>query len=109
MPDMDISHKPLKGSIQILSFLLSSLILTLFLGYIDEGNYSFEGLFSNENLPAMIIYTSIFFAAQFFIARVVLRSYKGRYLTLYSIGFFLSFLLIMLLLALLNSVVQDKL
>lgn len=94
---------------QILSFLVSALALTLFLFYIDEGAYTLEGTLDNQNIPALVIYTSLFFAAKLFIARVVLHSYKGRFLILFSIGFFISFLLLMFLLTLLHAIVYDKL
>jgi hypothetical protein len=74
------------------SFLFSSIILTFFLGYIDEGNYSLNGLFKSENLPALFIYVAIFSALQFLIAKVVLRRYKGQYPIVLSIILFLSIL-----------------
>ena len=90
------------------SFLLSSLLLTLLLFYIDEGNYSLEGMLNSQNLLALFIYTILFFAAKLFIAKVVLHSYKGRYLIPFSIAFLVAFLLVLMLLALLSAVVYDK-
>lgn len=94
---------------QILSFLLSSIALTLFLFYIDEGAYTIEGSLDSQNIPALFIYSILFLGAQLFIARVVLHSYKGRFLILFSIGFFIAFLLLMFLLILLHAIVYDKL
>ncbi len=74
------------------SFLFVSIILTLYLGYIDEGNYSFDGLFKGENLPALFMYVAIFCGLQFFIAKVVLRRYRGQYPIVLSIVLFASFL-----------------
>lgn len=97
-----------KNMLMLASFLLSSLLLTLLLFYIDEGYYTFEGMFDRQNLPALFIYTILFFAAKLFIAKVVLRSYKGRYLIPFSIAILLAFLLVLMLLALLSAVVYDK-
>lgn len=97
-----------KNLLMLVSFLLSSLLLTLFLFYIDEGNYSLEGMLDSQNLLALSIYISLFFAAKLFIAKVVLRSYKGSYIILFSIAFFVAFLLVLMLLALLSAVVYDK-
>ena len=94
---------------QILSFLVSALALTLFLFYIDEGGYTLKGTLDSQNIPALVIYTSLFFAAKLFIARVVLHSYKGGFLILFSIGFFIVFLLLMFLLTLLHAIVYEKL
>jgi hypothetical protein len=88
-----------KNVLMLASFLLSSIVLTLFLGYIDEGNYSFDGLFKGENLPALFMYVAIFCALQFFIAKVVLRRYTGQYIILISIAMFVSFLFILGMLA----------
>lgn len=81
-----------KKALMLTSFLFSSIILTLFLGYIDEGNYSFDGLFKGENLPALFIYIAIFCALQFFIAKVVLRRYTGQYPIILSLILFVSIL-----------------
>jgi hypothetical protein len=88
-----------KKVLMLASFLFSSIILTLFLGYIDEGNYSFDGLFKSENLPALFMYVAIFSGLQFFIAKVVLRRYTGQYIILISIAMFVSFLFILGMLA----------
>lgn len=97
-----------KNLLLLASFLLSSLLLTLFLFYIDEGNYTLEGMLDSQNLPALFIYTLLFFAAKLFIAKVVLHSYKGRYLIPFSIAFLVAFLLVLMLLALLSAAVYDK-
>lgn len=105
---MEVIQKKSGNLIQVISFLLSSLALTLFLFYIDEGDYTFEGILDRQNIPALVIYASLFFAAQFFIARVVLHNYKGKYLILFAIGFFITFLLLLFLIGLLHSIVYDK-
>lgn len=38
-----------------------SLSIVLLLVYIDEGRYSFQGLFALENLPPLAFYFAIFF------------------------------------------------
>jgi hypothetical protein len=81
-----------KNVLMLASFLFSSIILTLFLGFIDEGNYSFDGLFKSENLPALFMYVAIFSGLQFFIAKVVLRRYRGQYPIVLSIVLFVSIL-----------------
>jgi hypothetical protein len=69
-------------------------------GEIDiKGNYSFDGLFKSENLPALFMYVAIFSGLQFFIAKVVLRRYTGQYIILISIAIFVSFLFILGMLA----------
>lgn len=45
-------------------YLFTAVILTLFLGYIDEGYYNFEWMTEWENWIAFVIYTSVFFLAQ---------------------------------------------
>lgn len=97
-----------KNLLLLVSFLLSSFLLTLFLFYIDEGYYTFDGMFERQNLPALLIYISLLFAAKLFIAKVVLRSYKGSYLIPFSIAFLVAFLLVLILLAFLHTAVYDK-
>lgn len=59
-------------------YLLSSIAFTLYIGYIDEGHNSFVGLFSQQNIPALLIYALLFWTIQFFIDEVLLRNFKSR-------------------------------
>lgn len=83
-----------------LFFLLISVVLTLFLCYIDEGAYSLNGLTDPENWPAFLVYTGIFYGLQLFIAKVILRKYTGPYTVLFSISGLLAVLAIFMGLAL---------
>ena len=84
-----------------LYFLMFSLVLTLFLCYIDESAYSLKGLLEPENWPSLLVYTGIFYGLQLFVAKVILRRYTGAYTVLFSILGVLAILTIFMCVALL--------
>lgn len=45
--------------------LLNSLLITLFLAFIDEGNYNFNWIYDLGSWVAIVIYVVVFFAVQF--------------------------------------------
>ncbi len=57
----------------LLTILGTSIILTLFLAFIDEGYYSFEWMADPGSWIAVIIYASLFFALQYFVLLLFLK------------------------------------
>jgi hypothetical protein len=105
---MDTVHKQPQTKALIAAFFLSSLLLTSLLGYIDEGRYSFEGLWTKENTPALIMYAVLFLGAKLLIAKAVFRNYKGKYKILLSILALLAFLLTLILLCVVSAYIDQK-
>ncbi len=60
------------------AFILSSLLVVLFLFYIDEGNYSFENLFHPGNLLALSVYFIAMILAQFTIYFPLVKRLNSR-------------------------------
>ncbi len=54
----------------------TALILTLFLAFIDEGNYNFAWINDLGSWIAMLIYTSFFFLILFLIVKVILGRFQ---------------------------------
>ena len=82
-------------------FLVTSLIVTVFLFYIDEGNYHLDGILKPANLVPLGIYFTGIFMAKFILFRfiqprtsaipgLIMTVFIGSFIgTLLSVGFFL--------------------
>ncbi len=58
--------------------LISSLLITLFLFFIDEGYYNFDWMFSTFNWVPFFIYAFCIFTAQVFVSVILLKKYTGK-------------------------------
>lgn len=56
---------------------LFSLLICLFIFYVDEGNYSLKGFFDAQNVPALIIYFLAFNLMAFLIYRLVVIKFPA--------------------------------
>ena len=59
-----------------LILLISSVFVTLFLAFIDEGNYNFVWVYDLGSWVAFLIYTMMIFFMQFLVFKVILRNYQ---------------------------------
>lgn len=56
----------------------SSILITLFLFFIDEGYYNFKWMASIGNWIPFFIYSLLIFVGQLFVYAVLLNKYQGR-------------------------------
>ena len=94
-----------KNLLLYISFALS---LTLFLGYIDEGYYSFKFLQDPGNIFVLSIYSLVFLIYQLLIDAFTLRKRVGMKKGLLTIViFFVSLFLFILLWMIINTTVHN--
>jgi len=88
-------------------YLFTSIVLTLFLGYIDEGYYSFAWLTEPEAFIFLFLYIGIFFMGQSFSSKVLFKDQKFGFKVLLSflIGLPLSLITFLLLFTLVRNIV----
>ncbi len=55
---------------------LSSVFITLFIAFIDEGNYNFNWVYDLGSWVALLIYTSVIFFIQFLVFKIFLKKYQ---------------------------------
>lgn len=70
-----IAHNTRTNSILILAF--SSILITFFLFYIDEGYYNLDWMKKIGNWIIFVPYALVFFLSQLFLLKVVLKKYNG--------------------------------
>jgi putative effector of murein hydrolase len=95
--------QPRNKSNGILAMVISTLLITLFLFYIDEGYYDFRWMNEPGNWLAFLIYATVIFLGQLLFFKVLFRNYQGGAKTILSIicGSILGiFLLVMIFYAL---------
>ncbi|PCJ01447.1 MAG: hypothetical protein COB15_00560 [Flavobacteriales bacterium] len=85
--------KPTKKN-EILLLPLSSILITLFFCFIDEGYYNFNWMTDIGNWITFFIYAILIFLFQLLLYKVVLKKYQGKYKAVLSIvlGITLGFL-----------------
>jgi len=69
----------------IIVLLISSIVITSFLLFIDEGYYNFKWTTNIEGWIALFIYSMIFLSGQLLFSRLILRKYDGFVKMLISI------------------------
>lgn len=57
-------------------FLITSVAITLFLSFIDEGHYNFSWMNSWENWLSFIIYAGIIFGVQLLFSKIISKTSK---------------------------------
>lgn len=56
-----------------LLLLASSISITLYLAFIDEGNYSFEWIYDGGSWVALLLYTLVIYGTQFLLFGLILK------------------------------------
>jgi len=54
----------------------SSLLITMLLAFIDEGNYNFQWIYDFGSWIAFFMYSTVFFFFQFLVFQVLLKKYQ---------------------------------
>ena len=67
-----LNRQAVRGDLILPAFM--ALLITLFLFYIDEGKYNFEGIFKLDNLFALMVYAIIFFGFQL-VVQIILEQF----------------------------------
>ena len=67
-----LNRQAVRGDLILPAFM--ALLITLFLFYIDEGKYNFEGIFRLDNLFALMVYAIIFFGFQL-VVQIILEQF----------------------------------
>ena len=82
----------------MLSIIISTLLITLFLFYIDEGYYDFRWMKEPGNWLAFVLYITAIFLSQVLFFKLLFRNYQGASKTTLSIicGSVLGILLLVL-------------
>lgn len=62
----------------LLTLIISALVITNVLFFIDEGYYDFRWMANISNWIIFTVYSILIFASQYFIYRVVLMNYKSN-------------------------------
>ena len=57
--------------------IISSILITLYLFYLDEGYYNFKWMTSVSNWIAFMVYALSIFIGQLFVSSVILKKYHG--------------------------------
>jgi len=63
----------------------SSVLITMLLAFIDEGNYNFQWVYDFGSWIAFFMYSIVFFFFQFLIFKVILKNYQKAGKALLSI------------------------
>lgn len=69
----------------LIIFVTSSILITLFLFFIDEGYYNFKWMTHWGNWVAFVIYVVPIFLAQVLVYRLIPEKYRGRGIAALSI------------------------
>jgi len=65
--------------------IVSSLLITLLLSFIEEGNYNFQWIYDFGSWIAFFLYSIVFFFFQFLVFHIVLKKYQNAGKILLSI------------------------
>jgi putative effector of murein hydrolase len=66
--------------------LVSAIVLTVFLFFLDEGHYNFEWMSNPGNWIPFFIYVAVLYLAQYLVSETVLKSIQGIHRTTLSIA-----------------------
>ena len=69
---ISFNRQAVRGDLILPAFM--ALLITMFLFYIDEGKYNFEGIFRLDNLFALMVYAIIFFGFQL-VVQIILEQF----------------------------------
>jgi hypothetical protein len=69
---ISFNRQAVRGDLILPAFM--ALLITMFLFYIDEGKYNFEGIFRLDNLFALMVFAIIFFGFQL-VVQIILEQF----------------------------------